>query len=415
MGLKWSKGSWALYGLATAVLGVAGMVVAGAPEGAAAEPVKVGVMVPLSPPGAVERGRLIREGFELARDLLNAQGGVKGRPLELLFEDSQGLPERGRAAAEKLITLDRVVALTGEHHSNVALAEIEVAHRYGVPFVGTNTWADAIREKGYDEVFMPNMYSSRATMAAAQVIQGLGARRVLMLQENTEFGTGQASSLRRFLQEMAPQIQYSVQVLDREARDFTPTVLALRANPPDVIVLAINPPALYVLTNQLYELGVAPSRRTWVLDSAGFADNPDFWRNVGEGAVTQLGVLPFHPRMALTPLGQRVAEAYRSRTGRNAHYYIFQAFDSLLVIQDAANRSASLEPANLVRALKATRVEGTRAVITFEQTPGYLWQQWKDIPVVVFQITERNQPYSETRVVMGPGVPFDPANLVRPR
>ncbi len=65
-----------------------------------------------------------------------------GRTIELVFEDTQGIPEKARAAVEKLITRDKVAAVVGEHQSSAALAAMEVAHRYHVPYVNTNAWSD---------------------------------------------------------------------------------------------------------------------------------------------------------------------------------------------------------------------------------------------------------------------------------
>ena len=93
--------------------------------------------------------------------MINAKGGVLGRQIKLVYEDNQGVPEKGRAAAEKLITSDKVVAITGGHQSSVCLAEVEVAHRYKVPYINTNCWSDDIRKKGYPEVFNPSNYNSR--------------------------------------------------------------------------------------------------------------------------------------------------------------------------------------------------------------------------------------------------------------
>jgi branched-chain amino acid transport system substrate-binding protein len=120
----------ALGVLASAVLGLG--IVLGAQ---AQEPVKIGVTLTQSPPGSVIQGTEVLRGLEIARDLFNEQGGVLDRPFELIVEDTQGIPERGRAAVEKLITSDQVVALTGEHQSSVCLAEIGLAARHNVPFI----------------------------------------------------------------------------------------------------------------------------------------------------------------------------------------------------------------------------------------------------------------------------------------
>jgi branched-chain amino acid transport system substrate-binding protein len=113
----------------------------------AADPIKIGVTVALSPPGSVSQATQIRDALEVAAKMINDAGGALGRPIELVVEDNQGIPEKARAAVEKLITRDKVVAVVGEHQSSSALAGIEVAHRYHVPYVNTNAWSDVIRDK----------------------------------------------------------------------------------------------------------------------------------------------------------------------------------------------------------------------------------------------------------------------------
>ena len=122
----------------------------------AAEPIKIGATIAMSPPGSVSQGTQVRDGLDVAAKMINDAGGIMGRPIELIYEDTQGIPEKARSAAEKLITKDHVVALTGEHQSSNVLAEMEVVHHYHIPFINVNGWADAIREKGYVEEFKPN-------------------------------------------------------------------------------------------------------------------------------------------------------------------------------------------------------------------------------------------------------------------
>ena len=69
------------------------------------------------------------------------RGGVLGKQVELIVEDTQGRPPTGATVAEKLITSDKVVAAAGEYHSSVCTAEIEVFHQHGIPFVIGSCWA----------------------------------------------------------------------------------------------------------------------------------------------------------------------------------------------------------------------------------------------------------------------------------
>src|SRR5215211_2353900 len=158
----------------------------------AADPIKVGVTITQSPPGSVVQGTQVKDGLEFAQKIINDGGGVNGRRLELVIEDTQGIPEKARAAVEKLITRDKVVVVTGEHQSSAALAGIEVAHRYRVPYINTNGWSDEIRKKGYLEVFNPGNYNTRVAIAVADTLKQLRAKRVVTFAENTDYGIGLA-------------------------------------------------------------------------------------------------------------------------------------------------------------------------------------------------------------------------------
>src|SRR5690606_15721036 len=198
----------------------------------AQDPVLIGVSIAQSPPGSVVQGTQVKDGAEIIANMINENGGVLGRPLEIVYEDNQGIPEKGRAAAEKLIARDKVVAITGGHQSSVCLAEIEVAHRYKMPYVNTNCWSDDVRAKGYPEVFNPGNYNTRVSSAMADTIAALKVKRVVAFAENTDYGIGQAKLLGDVLKKAAPDTEYKYVALDRAGKDFTPAVLPLRANPP---------------------------------------------------------------------------------------------------------------------------------------------------------------------------------------
>jgi branched-chain amino acid transport system substrate-binding protein len=374
---------------------------------AAADPIAIGISIAQSPPGSVVQGTQVKDGLEIVKDIVNAKGGVLGRPIKLIYEDNQGVPEKGRAATEKLITKDKVVAITGGHQSSVCLAEIEVAHRYGVPYVNTNCWSDDIRIKGYPEVFNPGNYNSRVSMAMAETIAAMKLKSVVAFAENTDYGIGQARLLDKFIKEKSPGTKYKYETLDRASKDFTPAVLALRANPPDMVINIMLPPAAYILMNQLYEQGVAPTAKTWSYDGAGLADYPDFWQNVKEAGKGMICFALYHPKMDIPPLGKQVAAEYTKRTKGEPNRLIFQAADSLLLIVDAIKDAKSTDPKAIEKALRAIKFTGTRGTFSFGDKPGNTFQQWVDIPYVNYQLTAVNQPVSQSNLIQGPGQALD--------
>lgn len=382
----------------------------------AIDSIKIGVTVAQSPPGSVSQGTQVKDAVEVAAKIINDAGGVLGRPVELVVEDTQGIPEKARAAVEKLITRDKVAAIVGEHQSSNVLAAIEVAHRYHVPYINTNGWADPIRDKGYVEVFNPANYNSRVAIAAAETMKGMGAKRVVAFCENTDYGVGLAKALGDQLKQRAPNIEYKYETLDRAGKDFLPALLPLKTDPPDVVVDIMLPPAAYILMNQLYEQGIAPSPRTWFYDASGLADYPDFWQNVSDAAKTMLVFGLYHPKMPAPALAKTVADAYKAKTKNEPSRLLFQAADSLFIVTEGIKAAKSIEPDALIKAMESLKWSGTRGEVTFStEKGGYRYHQWIDIPYVTFQITAVKQPLADTNLVQDPGKPLDVSRLVKPK
>ena len=61
----------------------------------AADPIKVGVTIAQSPPGSVSQGTQVKDGVEVAAKMVNDAGGVIGRQIELVFEDTAGHSREG--------------------------------------------------------------------------------------------------------------------------------------------------------------------------------------------------------------------------------------------------------------------------------------------------------------------------------
>jgi len=378
----------------------------------AADSIKIGVTVAQSPPGSVSQGTQVKDGVEVAAKIVNDTGGILGRQIELIVEDTQGIPEKARAAVEKLITRDQVVAIVGEHQSSGTLAGMEVAHRYHIPYINTNGWSDAIREKGYAEVFNPANYNSRVAVAMAATIKALGAKRVVAFCENTDYGIGLAKLLGAQLGEVVPGSEYKFETLDRAGKDFLPALLPLKANPPDVIVEIMLPPAAYILVNQLYEQGIAPTAKTWLYDASGIADYPDFWQNVSDGAKNMIVFGLYHPKMVMPDLGKKVAADYTAKTKNQPSRLLFQAADSLFVVTEAIKAANSTDPDGMIKALEGLKWTGTRGEVSFSsEKSGFKYHQWIEIPYVTFQITAVKQPIADTKLVQDPGKPLDTSRL----
>lgn len=163
---------------------------------------------------------------------VNAKGGIRGRPVVIFVEDSQGLPEKRRVVVEKLITKDGVHGIVGEYHSAVAMAEIEVVNRYGIPIVLASTWADALREKEYAPVFNVSPYNAGNAEHIVEFLMHIGVTNVVMLNEDTDHGVGLARAMDSAIKRLNAKINFRSETVERTSKDFTPVLLKYKVAPP---------------------------------------------------------------------------------------------------------------------------------------------------------------------------------------
>ncbi len=116
-------------------------VLLGAAAARAEEPIKIGVLTPLSGTYA-GIGQQVRWGLELATKEVNDAGGILGRKVNLIFEDSEANPAVATQKAEKLFQVEKVDFLTGTVNSGATLAVGQVAERNKTLMATTVSFAD---------------------------------------------------------------------------------------------------------------------------------------------------------------------------------------------------------------------------------------------------------------------------------
>src|ERR671934_1887055 len=173
--------STALVALVVLVLRPAG--------GDAQAPIKIGVIQPLSGPVAAS-GNYVRMGAEIARDWINARGGVEGRKIDLLIEDNKSDPKEAASAAEKLIVRDKVPALMGAWGSSMTLAAMPKLEQYGVPMLAETSSASSITTSGNPWVFRIAPPSTKEAAGIEKYWNDLNIKKADFLSVNTDFGKG---------------------------------------------------------------------------------------------------------------------------------------------------------------------------------------------------------------------------------
>lgn len=285
----------------------------------AAEPVKIGVLVPLS--GSTSQfGINTRNGVELALEDIKAAGGIKslGADVELVYADVPA-PNAAAAAVQRLVSQDKVVGIVGSFVSSTTLAASEVTERLGVPMI-THSFADQITSRGYKYIFQVSNKASTIGQKqfdyAVEIAKRAGKpiTKAAILYEDTAYGTAQAKGLR----DAAAAAKIPV-VLDESyplnVTDASPLVNKIRASGADLVfpVSYFNDALMIIRTMKQQKLDIPT-----VGGAAGYIV-PDFKKGLGEFTEGVFSIAPANYDNA-----PAIAARYKAKHG------VFMAHEALM-------------------------------------------------------------------------------------
>ena len=313
----------------------------------AAPPFRIGNSGPSSGPNSASMLELL-DGANLYFDSVNAQGGIKGRRIELLQRDDNFEVPRTVKNVEKLVDEDRVDALLlvrGTPHNEAILPLLD---RAGVALIGPSTGAMVLHKPLQKHVFnVRTAYRSEAQKLAG-FLALLGKQRIGIIHVQDSFGDDVAQGLVAGLAEhqLAPIGTFK---FDRKTVDIEKSVPEVGRLNPDAIVL--------IGAGQAVAAGVAALRSKGVQAPIATVSN-----NASTGFIKSLGVhangvmvsqvFP-DERLANVPLAR---EASRLAQKRNMQLTpaMMEGFTAAKVTVEALRRCAgACSRADLHRALES--------------------------------------------------------------
>ena len=122
------------------------------------EVIKIGAILPLTGDASIY-GSALKEGLDLALEEINTKGGIIGKKVVVIYEDSQADPKVAVSAINKLINIDKVKIILGEMFSSVTLAIAPIAQKSQVVLISPTVSAEAVPNVG-DYIF--SIYPSDA-------------------------------------------------------------------------------------------------------------------------------------------------------------------------------------------------------------------------------------------------------------
>jgi branched-chain amino acid transport system substrate-binding protein len=334
----------------------------------AADPVKVGVLFPLTG-NAAAAGQASKAALEIAAEIVNnahpelaniplakdaGLPGLGGAKFELTFIDHQGNPSVAQQQALRLINQDKVNLLFGAYQSSCTFTATPVAERYGIPFIVGDSAALNITGRGFKWVFRVTPIATDYAATYMRFFEdmkkaGKTIRSIAVVNENTDYGTSVAEAVEVAAKQnnmpVAIRIPYSA-----STTDVTAQVLQLKEKNPDVVIFISYTADSILYIKTMKNLDYLPPM---VLgDDSGFSD-PSFVpaiADIGQGLMNRSAWDIGKPGTTTF----KINEMYKAKTGRDLDDTSGRNMQGFLAMAEAVNRAGATEPAKLQTALKAT-------------------------------------------------------------
>jgi branched-chain amino acid transport system substrate-binding protein len=330
------------------------------------DPVKIGVIQPLSGPVAAS-GNYIRMGAEIGRDWINSKGGVLGRPVQLLIEDNKSDPKEAATAAEKLIVKDKVPVIVGAWGSSMTLAAMPKLEEYGVPMVVETSSAATITKRGNPWVFRISPPSEMEALGLEKYLKDFGVKQADFLAVNTDWGRGAAAAFGDLLKRSGASVG-ATEFMDQAATDMNAQLTKIKAGPGDTLFLTTSVEQITLVLKQAQEQRLVRK----VITTGGSSSPSQLIKQAGAAAEGSYHILFFLPWFPEAMPDGKLAKAFVDEWNKRGHPFEgltegFRGHDGVLTAAEAIRIAGRPDPKAVRDALWKVNITGVNGPIRFEK------------------------------------------------
>jgi branched-chain amino acid transport system substrate-binding protein len=330
------------------------------------DPIKIGVIQPLSGPVAAS-GNYVRMGAEIARDWINARGGVLGRPVTLLIEDNKSDPKEAATAAEKLIVRDKVPVIMGAWGSSMTLAAMPKLEEYGVPMVVETSSASTITKRGNPWIFRISPPSEMEALGLEKYLKDLGVKKADFLAVNTDWGRGAVAAFGDTLKRAGAAVG-TTEFMDQAATDMNAQITKIKADNGDTLFLTTGVEQITLVLKQAQEQRLARK----VITTGGSSSPSQLIKQAGAAAEGTYHILFFLPWFPEAMPDGKLAKAFVDEWSKRGHPFEgltegFRGHDGILTAAEAIKIAGKADPKAVRDALWKVSITGVNGPIKFEK------------------------------------------------
>jgi branched-chain amino acid transport system substrate-binding protein len=328
--------------------------------------IKIGAVLPLSKAAFAQAGEEQRRGLLMALEEINQAGGVLGKKVELIIEDDTGEPSTGIAAAEKLLTRDKVVALIGGYSSTITFAQLNAIQRLE-PFVA---WVGASSTKVEHEFgpkrwffhYHPWDYHRQSTVRDFLLTISPKPKTIAVAYEDGIYGTTSRDYVVKYLKEKGFKIVFDERFKSGSS-DFTPMLTKIKKANPDIFYWVAYAGDTTLIIKQAKEIDFNP--KLFLSVAVNF---PQYKESLGVTGNYVAGVDVWIPGMKLPETIKWMEKFKKAYPGRTPEYWVPLAYTNLMTVVDAIKRAGSTEKEKLIAAMEKTDYNSPLGRLTFKKS-----------------------------------------------
>jgi branched-chain amino acid transport system substrate-binding protein len=301
-----------------------------APQG---DTIKLGTVGPLSGNTATY-GVSTKRGVEIAVEEINQNGGINGKTITLVSEDSKGDQAEAANATQKLVSQDKVAAIVGAVLSSETLAAAPIANDAGVPMISSSSTAPGIPDVGpfifrnciADEV--------QADQLAEYAVNELGFSKYAILYTKNDYGEALKDTFEAKLEELGKKALIIESYVDGD-NDFNAQITKIANQKPEAIYIG----GYYTEAAKIAQQAKQKGLDVVILGGDGFY-SPKLIELGGEaieGAVFTAGFYDKDPAENV----QKFVTAFKAKFNEDPDMFAAQAYDAAMIVIEAMKQAGA--------------------------------------------------------------------------
>ncbi len=292
------------------------------------DPVQIGVAVAHTGNASVY-GLDQELGAQLAQDYFNANGGINGRPVEIVFQDA-GTDEQAAINAFNTLIGSNVVAIIGPTLSQQAFAADPAADQAGVPVIGPSNTAKGIPQLGnfVSRVSAPVTVIAPNSIKAALTVNPNIKTVDVLYAKNDAFSVSETAVFQQILKDMGLTVAH-VQEFQTTDTVFTNQTSTVLADNPELVVISGLATDSGSLVKELRDLGY-----TGLIVGGNGLNSPNMFP-ICQSACDGIIVTQAYSVLNDSAINKAFIDAYKAKQAKNPGQFPAQSFTAVQVVVEA--------------------------------------------------------------------------------